>query len=210
MMSKIYEAIEAAVAKGVPTQYIASMLISQGWPDVLVHQALDAWLRTHGRAQQKTSFKAWLKKYHRKALPSVIAVAAFSTVNIGLVLLKPWPTKIMVDSVFGPEQAPGPLARFSGSSDLILITALMTIGIFLAAAIFSTLKDYFLVELGYWLNQDIKEESLRHILHLPLYHQERLAKGDYVHRQNFVTNSMADLTLSTTVSIAEIPHDSYW
>jgi len=42
---------------------------------------------------------------------------------------------------------------------------------------------------------------LRHILHLPLFHQERLAKGDYVYRQNVVTNSLSDLVLGTTSSI---------
>lgn len=47
----------------------------------------------------------------------------------------------------------------------------------------------------------IKAESFRHILHLPLFHQERLAKEDYVYRQNVVTNSLSDLVLGTTSSI---------
>lgn len=69
--------------------------------------------------------------------------------------------------------------------------------------LFSTLRDYLILRLGFWLNRSIKEESFRHILHLPLFHQERLAKGDYIYRQNILTNSLSDLVLDTTSLIVE-------
>jgi ABC-type bacteriocin/lantibiotic exporter with double-glycine peptidase domain len=59
------------------------------------------------------------------------------------------------------------------------------------------------LKIGYWLNKAIKQESMRHIMHLPLFHQERLSKGDYVYRQNVVTNSLSELVLGTTSSITE-------
>jgi ABC-type bacteriocin/lantibiotic exporter with double-glycine peptidase domain len=73
----------------------------------------------------------------------------------------------------------------------------------LVGFLFGTVRDYLVLRLGFWLNRGIKEESFRHILHLPLYHQERLAKGDYIYRQNVLTSSLSDLVLDTTSSIAQ-------
>jgi ABC-type bacteriocin/lantibiotic exporter with double-glycine peptidase domain len=203
MMPKIYQAIEDAIASGTPPQYIADSLIRQGWPPALVNEALNAWLSSHGRAQQKTGFKEWLAKYKRKALPATATVIFISVISSSIMLLRPWPTKIMVDSAFGNIKAPGFMAAYTHKPILILITSLLTIGIFLVGTLFDIIRSYLVLRLGFWLNRGIKEESFRHILHLPLFHQERLAKGDYIYRQNILTNSLSDLVLDTTASIAQ-------
>ena len=203
MMPQIYDAIEDAIAKGVPQQAIEPTLVARGFPAALVHEAVEAWLTSHGRMQKKTDFKQWLKKYKSRALPATAVIVAVSVISSSISLLRPWPTKIMVDSAFGNIKAPGPLAQYTHSATLILITSLLTIIIFIVGAIVGTLKDYLVLRLGFWLNSQIKTESLRHILHLPLYHKQRLAKGDYVYRQNILTGSLADLVLDTTASIAE-------
>lgn len=201
MMPKLYEAIEMAVASGVPTNMVADVLIRAGWPPEMVNSAVDTWLKANGRRTVKTGFKEWLSKYHKKARWSVVAVVIIGTIQAGIALLKPWPTKIMADSAFGNIPAPGPLADFTHTSTLIGITAIMSIVLFLVGATFDYVSSFFLLKIGFWLNRMIKSESFKHILHLPLFHQERLAKGDYVYRQNVVTNSLSDLVLSTTSSI---------
>ncbi len=203
MMPKVYAAIETAVANGVQPQYIAANLIQQGFPPTLANEAVNAWLLAHGRLHQKTGFKEWVRRYKRKALPATITVVGVSIASSAILLLRPWPTKIMVDSGFGPYDAPGILRGFSHKPSLIFITSIMTIVIFLLGFYMSTIRDYLVLKLGFNLNRDIKEESFRHILHLPLYHQERLAKGDYIYRQNILTNSLSDLVLDTTSSIAQ-------
>ena len=201
MMPKLYEAIETLVARGVPTQYVPSALIQAGWPPELVNQAVDAWMTTHGRSLHKTDFKIWLKKYHKIALPAVGVVVLINLIADGIALLKPWPIKILADSAFGVTPAPGPLEPYTHSSTLILYLSLISIGLFVLGALFGYLQDFLLLKIGFWLNRGIKAESLNHILHLPLFHQERLAKGDYVYRQNIVTNSLSDLVLASTSSI---------
>lgn len=201
MMPKLYEAIEMAVASGVPTNMVADVLIRAGWPPEMVNSAVDTWLKANGRRTVKTGFKEWLSKYHKKARWSVVAVVIIGTIQAGIALLKPWPTKIMADSAFGNIPAPGPLVDFTHTSTLIGITAIMSIVLFLVGATFDYVSSFFLLKIGFWLNRMIKSESFKHILHLPLFHQERLAKGDYVYRQNVVTNSLSDLVLSTTSSI---------
>lgn len=202
MNNKLQEAIELYSQQGIPPQYIAHSLVEAGWPEALVNREVNNWL-INNKGKRTLNFKIWLKKYQQKALPAVIALTFVGTINSVVLLLKPWPTKIMVDSVFGNVRAPGILAPYTHKPVLILITSLMTLVIFLFGALIGTLKDYLLVRIGFWLNRGIKQESLRHILHLPLYHQQRLAKGDYVYRQNVLTNSLSDLVLSTTTSIFE-------
>jgi ABC-type bacteriocin/lantibiotic exporter with double-glycine peptidase domain len=203
MMPQIYQAIEKAIAAGVPPQYVTYILVRHGWPETLVNSAMVAWLKSHGRFQEKTDFRAWLKLYKKKALSSTVVLVLISVLSSSVLLLQPWPTKILVDSGFGNTPAPGPLAQYSHTPTLILITSLLTIVIFLFGAVLGTARDYFILKLGFNLNRQIKEESFRHILHLPLFHQERLAKGDYIYRQNTLTNSLADLVLNTTVTIVQ-------
>lgn len=201
MMPKLYEAIETLVARGVPTQYVPSALIQAGWPPELVNQAVDAWMTTHGRSLHKTDFKNWLKKYYRIAAPAVVVVVFINLIADGIALLKPWPIKILADSAFGEIPAPGPLEPYTHTPTLILYLSLISIGLFVLGALFGYIQDFLLLKIGFWLNRGIKAESLNHILHLPLFHQERLAKGDYVYRQNIVTNSLSDLVLASTSSI---------
>ncbi|MFZ1249064.1 MAG: ABC transporter ATP-binding protein [Candidatus Saccharimonadales bacterium] len=201
MRPKLYQAIEMAVASGVPTSMLADLLCQIGWPRAMVNQVVDEWVAKNASITQKTDFKTWLKKYQKKALPAVGLMVFLGIGQALFMLLKPWPTKIMADSALGTITAPGLLAPYTHTPKLILITSLMTLLIFVFGAAFSWVSDFLLLRIGFWLNRSIKAESFRHILHLPLYHQQRLAKGDYVYRQNVVTNSLADLVLSTTASI---------
>jgi len=201
MLPKLYEAIEMASASGVPNNLLADVLINLGWPSDLVNRAVDTWIHENGRRNLKTSFKVWVKRYQKRARPAVAVVVFLGLIQASVALLKPWPLKIMADSAFGDIEAPGMLWSLTGKPSLIAVTALMSIALFLVGAAFDWISDYILLKIGFWLNRSIKAESFRHILHLPLFHQERLAKGDYVYRQNVVTNSLSDLVLGTTSSI---------
>ncbi len=203
MYEKLYQSIDQLVSEGIPLDTIPYGLVRLGWPQTLVDEAFNNWINANGRKYQKTDFKTWLKKYHKKALPAVFAMVILNTIASGIALLRPWPTKILADSVFGGVKAPGPLASYTGKPALILIVSGMTLGLFLIGTLFGFIKDFLLIKIGYRLNKSIKEESFRHILHLPLFHPERLSKGDYIYRQNVVTNSLSDLVLGSTSSIGE-------
>jgi ABC-type bacteriocin/lantibiotic exporter with double-glycine peptidase domain len=198
---RLQKAIEEGVAKGVPVDFITYSLVRAGWPQQMVQDAVDGWMLANGRKQQTTEFATWLRKYYRQAKPSIALMVFLNTIATGIALLQPWPLKLLADSVFGNVPAPGPLRQYTHTPHLIIIVALLTLLIFLMGQAFGVIKDYFLLKIGYWLNRSIKEESFRHILHLPLYHEGRLPKGDYIYRQNDVTNSLSDLVLNTTSEI---------
>lgn len=203
MNQKIYEDINAAIARGVAPHLLADELLKAGWPQKMVHDSSDKWLKEHSKQTKNDAFKEWIHKYHHKALRAVGLVVVLNVFGVAISLLKPWPTKILADSAFGTIPAPGPLEPYTNTPTLILITSAMTMALFIFGTLFGVIRDYLLLKIGYWLNKSIKQESMRHIMHLPLFHQERLSKGDYVYRQNVVTNSLSELVLGTTSSITE-------
>jgi ABC-type bacteriocin/lantibiotic exporter with double-glycine peptidase domain len=195
---RLQKAIEEGVSKGVPVDFIAYSLNRAGWPQQMVKEAIDSWMLANGRRHKTTEFAAWLRKYYAQAKPAIALMVLLDTVASAIALLQPWPLKILADSVFGTVPAPGPLKPYTHTPHLILIVSFLTLLIFLLGQAFGVLKDYLLLKIGFWLNRSIKEEAFRHILHLPLYHEGRLPKGDYIYRQNEVTNSLSDLILNST------------
>lgn len=198
---RLKQAIEEGVSKGVPMDFISYSLKRAGWPQSMVDETVETWQHENGRTHHTTAFKDWLKKYYMQAKPAIALMVVLNTIASGIALLQPWPLKLLADSVFGTIPAPGMLRPYTHTPKLILIVSLLTLLIFLLGQAFGVLKDYLLLRISYWLNRAIKEESFRHILHLPLYHEGRLPKGDYIYRQNDVTNSLSDLVLNSTSEI---------
>ena len=200
---RLKKSIDEGVSKGVPMDFISYSLVRAGWPEEMVTGAINEWLLENGRTHKTTDFKDWLKRYYKQARPAIAIIVVLNTIASAIALLKPWPIKLLADSVFGSVPAPGPLKSMTGTPDLIIVISLMTLAIFVLGAAFGVIKDFLLLKLGFWLNKSIKEEAFRHILHLPLYHEGRLPKGDYIYRQNEVTNSLSDLVLKSTSEILE-------
>lgn len=198
---RLKRAIAEGIAKGVPVDFIAYSLTRAGWPRKMVTDAIDVWLFENGRKQKTTAFTPWLRRYYKQAKPAIILMVVLNTIASMIALLQPWPLKLLADSVFGNIPAPGPLEPYTHTPTLILFVAFFTMLIFVLGQAFGVLKDFLLLKIGFWLNRSIKEESFRHILHLPLYHEGRLPKGDYIYRQNEVTNSLSDLVLNATSEI---------
>ena len=198
MQEKLFQDIIDLSKDGTPSHLLSEKLVSKGWPQDIVQEAVNEWLTLQVSEQRKNAdFKKWLQKYYDMARRSVVAVVGLNLFDTVIALLKPWPVKIMADSVFGTQPAWGPLEQWTGTTTLLAITAAMTISLFIFGTLFGVVRDVYLLKIGFALNREIKEESFRHILHLPLFHQERLSKGDYVYRQNVVTDSLSELVLAT-------------
>lgn len=202
MAPKIYEFIDRAVAKGVSPEEAARMMINQGWPEQLVNQVVANWKVSNGRQHNSTSFNSWISKYSTQALPYLISISVTCFFVAITTLLKPWPTKIMVDSVFSKTPAPGPLEQYSGTSQLILILAILTLTIFALGSLFNFVRDYLLIKYSYSINRAVRQETFRHILNIPA-NKGNFSKGDYIHRQNNLTSSISEYTLNSRVGIMQ-------
>lgn len=177
-------------------------LIAQGMPERLVNDIVDSWMVSHGRKHLKTDFASFIRQHKQNALIMTLIIAWFGMIASLVTLLKPWPTKIMVDSAFGKVPAPGPLAEYSQTPKLILITSILTLLIFVVSTALTIAKDYLLLRFSYRINTRFKEDTFRHILHIPSG-RGLLGKGDYIYRQNTLTNSLADYVLGSISTIIQ-------
>ncbi|MEK7594460.1 MAG: ATP-binding cassette domain-containing protein [Patescibacteria group bacterium] len=196
MVPKIYEAIDRAVAQGIPPEDVAKLLIGQGLPAELVNDVTHNWMVSHGRERPQTNFKQWLIPYQGAALVPLITVVIFGAVGSLVMLLRPWPTKIMVDSAFGSIPAPWILEPYTQTTKLILITSVMTVGIFAVSSLVNSLRDYIQVKLGLKINQALKEKLFLHVMNIPV-NKGHLTKGDYIYRQNTLTDSLSEYLINS-------------
>lgn len=202
MGPKIYEAIDRGVAQGLSPQEVARALISQGWPEQLVNQIAESWMVSNGRTHNKTSFKTWFNYYKKASTPYLLSIGSVCVFVAIISLLKPWPTKIMVDSAFSKIPAPGPLEPYTGTTQLIMITAILTVVIFAVGAIFNAIRDYLLIKFSYQITRSVRQETFKHILNIPA-NKGSFSKGDYIHRQNNLTSSISDYALNSRVGIIQ-------
>ena len=202
MIQEVYEAMNRALAQGIAPQDVGRLLVSQGWPEDLVKQATDAQLTSRDHPQAQSSFKQWLSVYKKLAITPLTIVVILSTIGSLVMLLRPWPIKIMVDSAFGEIPAPWLLEPYTHTSELILITSIMTVVIYFASSVINMLKDYLQAKFGLKLNQALKERLFLHIMSIPTG-KGQLTKGDYVYRQNSLTNSLSDYLLNSRAGLLQ-------
>ena len=137
MQEKLFQDIIDISKDGTPSHLLSEKLIAKGWPQDMVQSAVNEWLTVQVAQQRKNSdFKKWLQKYYDMARRSVVIVVGFNLFDTAIALLKPWPVKIMADSVFGSQPAWGPLEQWTGTTTLLAITAGMTIFLFILTVVF--------------------------------------------------------------------------
>lgn len=202
MIQEVYEAMNRALAQGVAPQDVGKLLISQGWSADLVKQATDAQLTPTSNSNTHGSFKKWLSIYQKLAIGPLIIVVLLSTIGSLIMLLRPWPIKIMVDSAFGEIPAPWILEPYTHTSELILITSVMTVVIYFTSSVTNMFKDYLQARFGLKLNQALKERLFLHILNIPTG-KGQLTKGDYIYRQNSLTNSLSDYLINSRAGLLQ-------
>jgi ATP-binding cassette subfamily B protein/subfamily B ATP-binding cassette protein MsbA len=123
---------------------------------------------------------------HRRDL--AIALGAMA-VAIALDVLKPWPTKLLVDHVLGDRPLPptvaaviGALPGGGGRAGLLLWVALGTVLIFLVSALATMVQTIAAVRLGQRMVYDLGADLFLHVQRLSLIFHSRRPVGDTIAR----------------------------
>lgn len=144
-----------------------------------------------------------LVAYARKHWWVIATLAGFSLFDIAISLAEPWPTKIVIDSVFGNVRAPGPLAAYTHTIRLLVIVTIVSIILFVIGRI----SGYIQLRVSAWLNINIDRavqlELFTHILQLPPDIYSRNQDGEYVFRQNQDTKAVADSIIEVGLTLFE-------
>jgi ATP-binding cassette subfamily B protein/subfamily B ATP-binding cassette protein MsbA len=130
-------------------------------------------------------------------------------VTVGLDVLRPWPTKILVDHVLGGQPLSGPLAELWGGpgpgslSHLLFWTCAATVLIFLARAAVGMVNAAVSVPLGQRMVYDLGADLFRHVQRLSLLYHSRRQLGDLVSRVTVDTYCLQVLITSTLLPLLQ-------
>ena len=110
-------------------------------------------------------------------------------VGIGLDVLRPWPTKLLVDQVLGQQPVPSQLRRLltalpgsQGVEGLLLWVCVSTVLIFLAGTLMAMANTCASVRLGQRMVYDLGADLFLHVQRLSLIFHSRRPVGDTIAR----------------------------
>ena len=123
---------------------------------------------------------------HSRALMTILVSMGLAT---GLEVLRPWPTKLLVDQVLGQQPLPARLSRLvdalpgpAGVEGLLLWVCAGTVLIFLAGSLLSMANMSASVKLGQRMVYDLGADLFLHLQRLSLVFHSRRPVGDTVAR----------------------------
>ncbi|MBI2359683.1 MAG: ABC transporter ATP-binding protein, partial [Deltaproteobacteria bacterium] len=157
-----------------------------------------------------------LLRYLRPHWRDLVVVLVTMTLGIGLDVLRPWPTKLLVDHILGQEQVPDRLGRWlavlpasSSVESLLFWVCVSTVMIFLAGTLMSMASTSASVRLGQRMVYDLGADLFLHVQRLSLLFHGRRPVGDTIARvtgdsycvQELVTGALLPLLQSTVTLI---------
>ena len=111
-------------------------------------------------------------------------------------LLKPWPLKVIIDSVLGGHPLPwGLAAGWSPSSVLVAACAALVLVYALLAAL-TVLNNYTTIGIGQRMVNDLRGSLYGHLHRLSLAFHSRAAAGDLLYRVTADTLALQTLTMN--------------
>ena len=146
----------------------------------------------------------------RYALPhwrGLLLVGVTMAVTVGLDVLRPWPTKVLVDNVLGQAPLDGVSAvappTLGEKQGLLLVACLATVLIFAARAAVGMVSAAASVTLGQRMVYDLAADTFAHAQRLSLLFHSRRQVGDLVHRVTVDTYCLQVLIASTLLPLVQ-------
>ena len=111
-------------------------------------------------------------------------------------LLKPWPLKIVIDSVLGSQPLPWEWARGWSHSAVLLLACVVMVGLYAILGTLHMLNNYTAVDVGQRLVTDLRSAVYAHLHQLSLDFYTRARVGDLLYRVTADTLALQSLTVS--------------
>jgi ATP-binding cassette, subfamily B, bacterial len=143
----------------------------------------------------------------RPRAPGIGGVILLALAGVGIEILKPWPVKLVVDSLLAGKPLPAWaewLSRLPGSSrpeTLLVWLAGGTLLIYLAAWAAKLAQAYCQAGVGSRLTYDLGGQALEHLQRLSLQYHKRAETGDLVKRVTTDTQCMRDLLVDVAAPL---------
>jgi ATP-binding cassette subfamily B protein/subfamily B ATP-binding cassette protein MsbA len=151
-----------------------------------------------------------LLRYLRPQWKDLTVVLAMSGLTVGLDLLRPWPTKLLVDQVLGQQPIPPILARLlahlpgpAGVEGLLLWIAAATILVFFAGTLIAMVATSASVRLGQRMVYHVGADVFLHLQRLSLAFHSRRPVGDTIARVTGDTYGVQVLVTSALLPLLQ-------
>jgi ATP-binding cassette, subfamily B, bacterial len=154
--------------------------------------------------------QAWwrrLARYSAPSRPGMTAVVALMLLGVFLDLLKPWPLKLIVDSVLGGQPLPSSVSWLSSlpgaesPSGLLAWLSGVTILLFVASQGIAALRGYVQSGVGSRMVYQLGADLFEHLQRLSLRFHGRQAAGDLVRRVTTDSSSVRELMIGVILPI---------
>jgi ATP-binding cassette subfamily B protein len=123
------------------------------------------------------------------ALGQVCLISAFE-------LLKPWPIKLIIDSVLGGRPLPGGLGAGLSPGALLLAACIALVAIYAALGAFTVLTNYTTIRIGQRMVRDLRSDLYAHLHRLSMAFHSRAQAGDLLYRVTADTFALQSLTMN--------------
>src|SRR5215471_4830832 len=144
---------------------------------------------------------------HWRGLVTLLVTMALT---IGIEVLHPWPTKLLVDQVLGQRPVPQRLNRFlellpgpHGLAGLLLWVCVGTVMLYLASTLISMIHTYTSVGFGQRITFDLGADLFLHLQRLSLLFHSRHEVGDLISRVTGDTYCAAEMVNSALLPLLQ-------
>ena len=114
----------------------------------------------------------------------------------GLELLKPWPIKLIIDSVLGGQPLPAGLGAGYTPGALLLAACASLVVIYAALGAFTVLNNYTTISIGQRMVRDLRSDLYAHLHRLSMAFYSRAQAGDLLYRVTADTFALQSLTMN--------------
>ncbi|HEX7787608.1 MAG TPA: ABC transporter transmembrane domain-containing protein, partial [Methylomirabilota bacterium] len=112
----------------------------------------------------------------------------------GFELLKPWPVKLIIDSVLGGQPLPPWLGGTFTPGGLLLVACLLLVVVYAAVGAFTVLCNYTTISIGQRMVRDLRSDLYAHLHRLSMAFHSRAQAGDLLYRVTADTFALQSLT----------------
>src|SRR5689334_14403168 len=145
----------------------------------------------------KRTVRSYLKPYW---LPFALALGQVIFIS-ALELLKPWPFKIIIDSVVNRQPLPSWLRFESSPQVLLLFSCAGLVLIYLLLGALRLLNDYMTIRIGQKMVDDLRRDLYSQIQRLSLSFHNRQQVGDLMYRITADTLGLQTITMNGLFSV---------
>ncbi len=114
----------------------------------------------------------------------------------GCELLKPWPLKVIIDSVLSGKPAPWGIEKVFSAAHLLMLAAIALVTIYIILGAITLLNNYTTINIGQKMVNDMRRDLYAHLQRLSLAFHSRRQVGDLMYRVTADTYAIQSLTMN--------------